>query len=145
LRRSAAQSVTGAASVEVLNLAIAECMRIVQFNIAKRGRSSNFVSGFGFSETGGSRTSFPVAAVTLDWLVEHFPRPTVIKIDVEAMEHLVLRGAEKVLHSHPILISEVSRENFAEVSRLLTGYKLLDTELHPLSGSESFNIVAMPF
>jgi FkbM family methyltransferase len=105
LRRSAVEVVPDAAPVEVLNVAVSDRLGIVEFNIAKRGRSSNFVSGFGATQAGGSRNSFPVVVITLDWLAEHTGQPAIVKIDVEAMEHLVLRGAREVLRSRPVIIT----------------------------------------
>jgi FkbM family methyltransferase len=144
LRRSAAEVVSDAAPVDVLNVAVSDRSGILEFNIAKRGRSSNFVSGFGSTQAGGPRSSFPVVAVTLDWLSEHSGSPAIIKIDVESMEHLVLRGASAVLRSRPVIITEVGQEHMPEVSELLKGYRLLDTELRPIVGGCPFNIIAVP-
>jgi FkbM family methyltransferase len=149
LRRSTAESVPNTAPVEVLNVAIADRLRIAEFNVARRGRSSNFVSGFGLSETGGSRTSFPVMAITLDWLAENWAMPSVIKIDIEGMELLALRGAMNVLKSRPTLIMEVTQRNSAEIFQTLTAlqYKLLDTNLQAFEVNPNMlppNIVALP-
>jgi FkbM family methyltransferase len=47
---------------------------------------------------------------TIDALVEQFAlRPGFMKVDVEGFEHMVFRGAQKVLEKHrPIIISELS-------------------------------------
>lgn len=144
LRRSAAKGSEGCAPVTVLNAAISERDEVLEFNIAQRGRASNFISGFGGTQTGGSRTSFPVMATSLDRLTEHFRLPNLIKIDVEGMEHVVLRGAQQLLRSRPIVISEVSRETVPEVTALLNGYRILDADLAPVVGYYPFNIVALP-
>jgi FkbM family methyltransferase len=149
LRRSAEVPYYRAAPVEVLNVAVSDCVSILEFNIAKRGRSSNFVSGFSGTQSDGARTVFPVIAISLDWLAERSTVPTVVKIDVETMDHLVLRGATKMLRSRPILIAEVTRQRSVEVSQLLTeyGYKLLTTDLETIATiphTLPANIVAMP-
>lgn len=148
LRRSAMVHVANAAPVEVFSVAVADVLGTAEFHIAKRGRSSNFVSGFGSTQTGGTRTSFPVMTVTLDWLAERWEKPSLVKIDVEGMEHLVLRGAGKVLEAKPTLIIEVTRSNTAEIIRTLTdrGYKLLDPESSSIVGATGVlppNIVAL--
>lgn len=148
LRRSAMTHVENAAPVEVFSVAVADVLGTAEFHIAKRGRSSNFVSGFGSTQTGGTRSSFPVMTVTLDWLAERWEKPVLIKIDVEGMEHLVLRGARNVLEAKPALIVEVTRGNAPEIIRTLTdrGYKLLDAESSRVVGASSVlppNIVAL--
>lgn len=42
------------------------------------------------------RETIMAMAVTLDWLLERFPAPNVLKIDVEGAKHKVLRGAQKL-------------------------------------------------
>lgn len=148
LRRSA-EIPADASPVTVLSVATAEHSGIVEFNIASRGRSSNFVSGAGAHEHGGSRSSFPVVAVTFDWLAEQFGQPSIIKIDVEGMELSVLRGAAKVLESRPILILEVLYKHRAEVGRMLMdlGYRLAGTDLQflpPILDSLPLEMVALP-
>jgi FkbM family methyltransferase len=145
LRRSMAEEAPNAAPVKVLRTAVSDRVGIVEFNVAKRARASNFITGFGGTQAGGSRRSFPVMAVSLDELGKHLPAPSLIKIDVEGMEHLVLAGAQQVLTHRPIVISEISqRERVEEVSGLLNGYRFLDTDLKPITGAFPFNIVALP-
>jgi len=47
--------------------------------------------------------------MTLDRLAQSFRCPTVIRIDVEGAENLVLQGAERLIRAHrPILVVEES-------------------------------------
>ena len=148
LRRSAMTHVANAAPVEVFSVAAGDSVGTAEFHIARRGRSSNFVSGFGVTQSGGSRNSFPVMTVTLDWLAERWDKPSVIKIDVEGMDHLVLRGAGNMLAAKPTLIMEVTQSNAAEIIRTLgtRGYKLFDAESASVVGASGVlppNIVAL--
>ena len=144
LRRSAGESNHDAAPVTVLNLAISDRIGMLQFNVAERGRASNFLSGFRSTHAGVSGISFPVMAVPLDQLADHFPLPSLIKIDVEAMEHVVLAGAQQLLRFRPTIVTEVDPEHLEEVSRMLAGYRLLTSELQPFVGDNPFSIVALP-
>jgi len=92
LRRSARANLNRIARVDVLCAAVSDTVDLKRFHIARRGRSANYVDGFGLTDTGGSREEQLVPAVTLDWLLERFPPPAVVKIDVEGAEAQVLRG-----------------------------------------------------
>lgn len=151
LRLSAASQAPGAAPVKVLGAAISDSIGIAEFNVASRGRSSNFVSGFGATQSGGSRGSFPVITVTLDWLMDCFGAPRVVKIDVEGMDLLALRGAGRVLALRPKLIMEVTESNSSEIFATLTacGYQLFEIDLQTIIGAPRAahlpsNIVALP-
>jgi FkbM family methyltransferase len=143
-RRSARLRGINEAPVHVLPVAVSDSLSVANLNIAARGRSANFISGFGTTQTGGKRDSFSVMSVTLDWLLKFFPAPTLLKIDVEAMEGAVLRGASEILKMLPKIIIEVARESFSEVSSMLSDYKLLDCHLRTPAHNESCNIVAFP-
>lgn len=138
LRRSASNRVREAAPVTVLSAAISESLGVAEFNIASRGRSSNFISGFGATQSSGSRSSFPVIAVTLDWLMDSFGIPTIVKIDVEGMELMALRGALRLLESRPTMIMEGTERNNAKVFALLTakGYQLREPDLQTVVTTE---------
>ena len=107
------------APVDVLPTAVTDKVGVVRFHIAKRNRSTSHLEGAGTNQTGGIRATQLVPTVTLDWLAEWFPMPSVIKIDVEAAELEVLTGAERVLRAGPAIICEVSGENSAVIGDLL--------------------------
>ncbi len=129
LRRSATRK-HGHAPVDVLPTAVADDLGVARFHIARRNRSTSHLDGFGTTQTGGIRHTELVPTVTLDWLAARFPRPDVVKIDVEAAEVCVLSGGPKVLAALPTIICEVMRENSAAVTHLLAahGYTLYDAE-----------------
>jgi FkbM family methyltransferase len=127
LRRSAATNRLQA-SVEVLPVAISDGLGVARFHIAKRNRSTNYLEGFGGSQTGGVRSTELVPTVSLDWLAMRFPMPDVIKIDVEGAEYKVLTGGESVLGARPTIICEVSNRNAEQAGKFLgaRGYTLYD-------------------
>jgi FkbM family methyltransferase len=133
LRRSA-QLNQSAAPVEVIPCAISDSFSLARFNIAKRSRTSNFLEGFGHSQTGGVRESQTVLTVSLDWMADQIPPPDVLKIDVEGAELGVFRGAAQMLKARrPILIFEATTPNWEEIFPMLRslGYILYDSDLSP--------------
>jgi FkbM family methyltransferase len=103
--------------VTVLPAAVSDHHGVSKVYISDRGRASNSLIG------GGSPQS--VVTVTLDWLLENFAAPQVLKIDVEGMELAVLNGARKVFQARPVIFCEVS-EHHESIGELLKGanYKL---------------------
>ncbi len=150
LRRSA-QLNRLAAPVEVIPCAISDTFSLARFNIAVRSRTSNFLEGFGMSQTGGVRETQTVLTVPLDWLAEQIQPPGVLKIDVEGAEQNVFCGAAKLLKAkRPIIIFEASHAHWLEISGMLLdlGYTLYDGDLpssqrKPLTRS-AFNTLAVP-
>jgi FkbM family methyltransferase len=132
LRRSAAAN-RGHAPVEVLPAAASDQQSVARFHVARRSRSTNYLDGFGTSQTGGVRSTHLVPAVTLDWLASGLGFPDVIKIDVEQAEAAVLAGASRVLERAATVICEVAACNAAAVRDVLTahGYTLYDGDLVP--------------
>jgi FkbM family methyltransferase len=130
LRRSALANRVHA-PVDILPVAVADEIGVARFHVARRNRSTSHLDGFGTTQTGGVRVTELVPTVTLDWLADHFPMPSVLKIDVEGAELKVLRGGARVLRSQPTVICEVAASNAATVGELLTahGYMLYDAHL----------------
>jgi FkbM family methyltransferase len=145
LVRSEGQGLEGHAPVTVLPVAVSSDLGLIDLHVSKRGRASNFVSGFGSTQAGGTRFTISVLSVSLDWISEKVPMPNVLKIDVEGMEHLVLRGARRVLERRPIVICEVSASHSREVKSCLSSfdYKILDSQLNP-AVEVPFDLVAVP-
>ena len=86
--------------VTVLPAAVSDGLGISKLYLSDRGKSSNSLTGSGTAQT--------VVTVTLDWLLDHFAPPQVLKIDVEGAEYSVLTGARKVLQSRPVIFCEVN-------------------------------------
>lgn len=150
LRRSAARQSSQRAKVDVLPVAVGEQVGVAHFNIAARGRAASYLeSARGSSQTGGVRQSVSVMSVTLDWLLDRFPAPRVLKIDVEGGDLAVLRGGARMLSDvQPTILVEVGRAISPTVSDLLHahGYTLFDLEnrhLGPIARA-SYNTLARP-
>jgi len=150
LRRSALLNPV-AAPVEVIPCAVSENVALARLNIARRSRTSNYLEGFGMSQTGGVREVETVLTVSLDWLAQRIPLPDVLKIDVEGAELNVFRGASQVLREkRPTLIFEMDESHWQEISQMLhgLGYALYNGDLapaerQPLTGP-CFNVLALP-
>jgi FkbM family methyltransferase len=116
------------APVSVLCAAVAEHTAVSQFQIAQRGRAANHLADVpGSSQVGGNRYSQQTVTVSLDFLLEHFPPPSVLKIDAEGAEVKILQGAARLLRTvRPVIWCEVSPENSEAVADLLrqNGYQM---------------------
>src|SRR5579864_6079017 len=88
-------------------------------------------------------STISVTTVTLDWLAESLPQPTLLKIDVEGMEHLALAGGAKVLAAKPVILAEVADANRVAVCQCLQGYRFLMTNMEPATGVPR-NLIAIP-
>ena len=130
LKRSAAHP-GKRAPVEILPVAASNTNGLTGFNIAVRSRATNFIDGFGTTQTGGSRETLLVPTVTLDSVLDHRRGAPLRDDDVEAAELLVLHGCEQVLAHRPIVFCEVAGENSPEVTTLFKslGYRLHDADL----------------
>ena len=131
LRRSASLQPSTSAPVQVVPAALASSCDLRTFNIATRSRASNFLQGYGQSQTGGVAEQQTVVAITIDWLAERLPLPDVLKIDVEGAELEVLRGGINLLRDKkPVVICEVGSDSSSEVTKFLKdlGYRLFDGE-----------------
>lgn len=142
LRRSAHGN-RNLAKVELLAVAVADEVTVRTFNIAARNRATSHLDGYGTSQSGGTRGTELVPAVTLNWLAQHFPLPDILKIDVEEAEVEVLSGAGMVLKHQPTIICEVAAKNSHTVGRILQshGYAIYDGSL-PTLGQSSLEAAA---
>lgn len=146
IERSVAENACGD-RVNVIRRAVSDRAGTVTFNISKSGRCANYVAGFGTEQSGGARASVTVPAISLDGLLaEGWAPPDLVKIDIEGMDHIALRGADRLLSRRPTLILEVSDANRFELSSILQKhqYQLFDTDLHQVRKMPLCNVVAMP-
>ena len=150
LRKSAAMQPPTSAPIQVIPAAVFDSPTIASFNVAKRGRASNFLTVTGGStQTGGVRETVSVLTITLDWLLEQGAAPSVLKIDVEGAECNVLRGAERVLaEARPVVLIEVWDDSRTEATEMLlqNDYKLYNWDATPRVRIEKacFNTLAVP-
>jgi FkbM family methyltransferase len=125
--------------VTVLPAAASDSLGVAALHLSEQGRASNSLSGNGPSQN--------VIAITLDWLLERFPAPQLVKIDVEGFEWEVLRGASLLLQKKPAIFCEVTQKH-SEIGRLLdaAGYEIYaarETNRHPLQ-RPSYDTLAIP-
>src|ERR1700691_961918 len=125
--------------VTVLPAAVADKLGIRALHLSEQGRASNSLLGSGSAQT--------VITITLDWLLERFPAPQLVKIDVEGNESAVLSGAPNVLRTRPLLFCEVTQHH-DDIAWLLgaAGYTLYaarERERHPLQ-RPSYDTLAVP-
>jgi FkbM family methyltransferase len=98
--------------VTVLPAAVSDSLGVSTLFLSAHGKSANSLRASGPGQT--------VVTVTLDWMLNYFPAPQVLKIDVEGLEHAVLAGAGRVFQSRPVIFCEVT-ENQDLVGELLRG------------------------
>ena len=121
--------------VAILVAAVSETNGISQLQIAERARAANhLIETDGSSQAGGSRSLEQTVTPTLAFPLEHFPPPTVLKMDAEGAELKALRGASKLLLVvRPVIWCEVAPENAVSVGELLceAGYHIYAAALPP--------------
>ena len=139
LRRSALEQPDGSAPVQVMPAAVASEVSIRTLCLANRSRAANHLAEFGTTQTGGAREQQSVVAVTLDWLLETLPAPSVVKIDVEGAELEVLKGAHRLFETvRPVVLCEVIPASEPGVTEFLKDhdYQIFDGETPaPQTGS----------
>jgi FkbM family methyltransferase len=150
LQRTAAAQPSTFAPINVMPVAVSNSIGIETFHIAKRGRASNHLSSVAeHSQTGGTRETFKVLCITLDWLLEHTSPPSLVKIDVEGAEINLLRSSHRLLSEvRPILLCEAQHRNRAEVTGVFKNYnyRLYDWNTNPRVevSTAAFNTLAIP-
>jgi len=98
--------------VTVFPVAVSDRQGVSKLYLSDHGSASNSLSGSGIAQT--------IMTVTLDWMLNYFPAPQVLKIDVEGLEYAVLTGARKVFQSRPLIFCEVTEQHDL-VGELLRG------------------------
>jgi len=123
LNKSRKLSANKLKNINILPVAISDEISINKFEIAERGRASNSLASADSksrSSKGGIREINFVPTFTLDYLLNFFKKPTLIKIDVEGAELKVLKGMKKIIEEvGPILYIEVGDEFVDEITDLL--------------------------
>ncbi|BCL61323.1 hypothetical protein DGMP_20160 [Desulfomarina profundi] len=117
-------------TISVLPVAISNDNSVASFMVAARGRASNALEeAGGRSQMGGVREKQYVPTLTLDTLLNTFPPPDFIKIDVEGAEHMVLQGATNIINNiRPKFYVEVGSDVSRQILHLFhsAGYFAFD-------------------
>lgn len=138
------------APVSLVCAAISDRSHVSHLQISERCRAASHLSeSQGSTQAVGNRFSQSALAVPLDFLLDYFPAPSVLKIDVETHEARVLQGASRLLETvRPAIWCEVSPENSLAVFEILdsfgyTLYAAAATERTPLKRA-SWDTLALP-
>jgi len=150
MRRSAAEMPAGNAPVHLVAVAISDQVGLAEFRIAKRRAANSLLVGSSLV-TGGLVETQIVPVFSIDALLDQLPAPRVVKIDVEAAENLVFKGAERLLRDvKPIIIAETSERNVEWNSQWLAGfgYRFYDADApkhaRPQLDQMAWNTLALP-
>lgn len=103
--------------LEVLCCAIGRAAGIARFAIAGRGRSTNgLVDGAISTQHGESREVRIVPTLSADRLLDHFPKPDLVKVDLEGAEAMFVDGAAYLIDQiRPTFYIEIHRDNRPKV------------------------------
>ena len=137
-------------NVSVLSAAVSDKVGFARLQIANRGRAANsLIAQDNRQVSNGIRYEQNVTTVTLDSLLEEFHPPTLVKIDVEGAERMVLLGGQRILESiRPKIYIEVGGNESESVTDIFHkhNYVLFDGDAgssEPIS-SCVFNTLAIP-
>ena len=132
----------------VLPVAMSNENSVAAFMIAARGRASNALEvAEGRSEMGGVREKQYVPTLTLDTLLNTFPPPDFVKIDVEGAEYMVLQGATNIINQvRPKFYVEVGSNVSEQILKIFqsAGYTVYDPKGKKLTGSCTPNTFFFP-
>jgi len=120
--------------IEILPVAISDEISVSRLLIPEIGRASNYLERAETRMDNRKLVGSQIAVtVTLDWLLNHFPAPNLVKIDVEGNEYKVFQGAETLLKEvKPKILCEVSGDSRGISSALTNaGYTLFDASVNP--------------
>lgn len=150
LRRTATFQEYANRTLSIVPVAVSDKNSVASFMVAARGRASNSLESASGARTqmGGVREVQSVPTLTMDTLLNSFPAPDFIKIDIEGAEYMALQGATHLINEiRPIFYIEVCGES----SRLVTekfqsaGYATFDNCGNALStGEMAFNMFFVP-
>lgn len=115
LKQSCAFNQGKCAPVDVLAVAVSDCLSLQVLNIPEHSRAASHLEksgGAGKDLIGKIRERHLVPTVTLDWIATQYPVPDVLKIDVDGGELRVLKGARGIIDQRrPIILTEVYERN----------------------------------
>ena len=140
----------GYAFVSPMCAAVSDRIGILDLMIPKRGHSRNHLAIVEGNNAGETATQKQVVTVAADFLLQHWPKPDFVKVDIEGAEILFLRGATQLLQNvRPQLYIEVAKSNSDSATEILKSFNYGIFTLLP-DGSEqptdrcSFNSIARP-
>jgi FkbM family methyltransferase len=141
---------SGYAPVTPLCAAASDQLGVLDLSLPRRGHTRNHLTIVEGNDAGETESHKCVVSVTADFLLQYWPKPDFVKVDIEGSELLFLRGATKLLsEARPTLYIEVSELNSSAASKVLSSFDYGLFTLLP-DGSEvreescKFNSLARP-
>jgi FkbM family methyltransferase len=140
----------GYAPVTPLCAAVADQGGVLDLCIPIRGHSRNHLSGVKGNSAGETQFVKQVCAITGETLMQSWPKPDFIKIDIEGAEHLFFRGIPDFLKTvRPFFYIEVSEDNADEITQVFLSHDYELFKLKDDGGEERlekcvFNTLAKP-
>jgi FkbM family methyltransferase len=152
LRKSKSIQSKNRSDVVVVPAGVASTVALRNFLITSRSRAYNSFSEYGKSDIHGLSEEYQVPVFNLDWLLDSFKPPDIIKCDVEGAELEVFMEQARVFDKvRPVIITEVSSNLSADgLTKLFKekGYLLYDAEKSIFGAAEihkvTFNTIAIP-
>ena len=148
LRKTAMFKEYSSNNIFVLPVAISNDNSVASFMVAARGRASNALEiAGGRSQMGGVREKQYVPTLTLDTLLNTFPAPDFVKIDVEGAEYMVIQGATRLINEiRPKFYVEVGSDVSSQVLKVFksAGYAAYDPQGKKLIDSCAMNTFFIP-
>lgn len=138
------------APVSPLCAAVADRSGLLKLAIPKNGLSRNHLSILSGNSASAAEMYKQVVTVTADFLLDHWPSPDFVKVDVEGAEILLLEGAERLLKAvRPTFYIEVNPENQKRATEIFRSYNyhFFSIDSRGTETSEStcvFNTVVKP-
>jgi FkbM family methyltransferase len=139
-----------AGTVSILCAAVADQLGILELLIPKKGHARNHLKVVTGNSAGETDMSKQVVTVTLDWLLQYWSPPNLIKIDVEGAELLAVTGGEKLFSEcRPTGYIECSPENSEALTDFFKSHDYLLFSLN-VHGEEqpiqrfAFNTIVKP-
>lgn len=140
----------GYAPVFPICAAVSDRMGILDLSVPKRGHARNHLAIVGGNDPGETKRQKQVLSVTADWLLQCWPKPDFIKVDIEGAECLFLGGATRLLQNvRPQIYIEVASANSEQATQILRSfnYGLFSVSpdgLEQKQASCTFNTIARP-
>lgn len=115
----------GYAPVSVVTAAISRESGSAILEVPVRSRASNAIIGKSeCTQRGGVRERLEVCVVTADELAIRYPKPSVVKMDIEGSELDALLGGKEIFpKERPVFLIEVQQKNKTGVTEILRGWK----------------------
>jgi len=149
LRKTANSKEYANSHICVIPAAVSRENSVASFVVAARGRASNALeTAAGLrSQMGGVREKQFVPTLTMDTLLESFPSPDFIKIDIEGAEYMAVQSATKIINKvRPTFYIEVGAEVAHKVFEVFqkAKYAAFDQMGNTLSEDMAFNVFFVP-